>query len=91
MRKLHPKTGLQHVHLLHDNAQAHKSSTVAQFLKSENVNVLSHLPYSPDLTPCDFSLSGRRFRSRSVLGSAVYQFLMGVLKDEYKNCLKIGN
>ena len=27
MRKVRPKTGLQHVHLLHDNAPAHKSST----------------------------------------------------------------
>ena len=50
------KTGLQHVHLLHGNAPAHKYSTVAQFLKSEKVKVLSRGPYSPDLAPCDFFL-----------------------------------
>ena len=45
-----PKTGLQHDHLLHDNAPAHKSSTVARFLKSEKVSVLSHPPCSPAQT-----------------------------------------
>ena len=39
MRKVRPNTGLQYVHLLYDNAPAYKSSTVAQFLKSERVNV----------------------------------------------------
>ena len=33
-------------------------------------------------------LSGRRYRFRSALGSAVHQFLMGVLKDECKNWIK---
>ena len=56
MRKVCPKTSLQHVHLLHDNGPAHKSLTVAQFLKSEKVNVLSHPPFSQDLALCDFSL-----------------------------------
>ena len=31
MRKVCTKTGLQHIHLLHDNTPAHKSSTVAVF------------------------------------------------------------
>ena len=99
-----PKTCLQHVHLLHDNALGHKSSTVAQFLTSEKVSVLSHPPYSPDLALCGFflfprlkkkNISRRRFRSRSALGSAVHQFLMGVpkisMKIVSKNGLKDGN
>ena len=98
MRKVHQKNknGLQHVHLLHDNVPAHKSSAVLQFFKSEKVSVLSHPPYSPDLALCDSFLSLKlkkhlfdmRYRSRSVLGSAVHQFLMGVPKDEYENCFK---
>ena len=55
MRKICPEAGLHHVYFLYDNVSAQKSSTLAQFLKSEKVNVLSHLPYSPDLAPCDFS------------------------------------
>ena len=53
--KSSPKTGLQHVHLLNDDASAHKSSTVAQCFKSKMVNLLSLLPYSPDLAPSEFS------------------------------------
>ena len=56
MRKARPNTGLQHIHLLQDNAPVHKSSTVAQFLKFEKVNLLSHLPYNPDLALCKFFL-----------------------------------
>lgn len=96
MRKLRPQTGLAYVNLLHDNAPAHKSSIVTDFLKSEKVNVLPHPPYSPDLAPCDFflfpklkkHLSGRRYRSRSALGSAIHQFLLSVPKQSYENCFK---
>ena len=58
MRKVCPNISLQHVHLLQDNAPApaHKSSTVAQFLKSVKVNVLLHPLYCPGLAPCDFFL-----------------------------------
>ena len=96
MRKDRPKNSLQYVHLLHDNAPAHKSSTAAQFVKSEKVSVLSHTPYSPDLAQCIFFLFPKLkstylvadHRSRSAFGSAVYQFLMSVLKDECGNCFK---
>ena len=56
MSKVHPTTGLQHVHLLRDNAPVHKSSTVTQCLKSKKANVLSHPPYSPYLALCDVFL-----------------------------------
>ena len=54
---------------------------VQDFLKEEKVVQLSHPPYSPDLSPCDFflfpllkkTLSGRRYESGSALGSAIYQ------------------
>lgn len=42
--------------LLHDNAPSHKSIIVSRFLTNNNVCVLNHPPYSPDLAPCDFSL-----------------------------------
>jgi hypothetical protein len=29
---------------------------VKQFLANHNITVLEHLPYSPDLAPCDFYL-----------------------------------
>ena len=75
------------VHLLHDNASSHKCEVVKSFLASEKVKVLNHPPYSPDLSPCDFflfprlkkMLSGNKYTSRSSLGSAIYQYLQGVV------------
>ena len=37
--------------LLHDNALSHTSLIVRQFLARNQVCVLNHLPYSPDLAP----------------------------------------
>ena len=42
--------------LLHDNVPCHTSLIVRQFLTRNQVCVLNHLLYSPDLAPCDFSL-----------------------------------
>ena len=61
------------------------------FLASEKVKVLNHPPYSPDLSPCDFllfprlkkMLSGNKYTSRSFLGSAIYQCLQQIPKEDY--------
>ena len=52
--KCRPATGLSDLCLIHDNASAHKYVLVQDFLKDEKVVQLSHPPYSPDLSPCDF-------------------------------------
>ena len=41
-----------------DNARPHKSSTVLQFCEQNNLYILPHPPYSPDLAPSDFFLFG---------------------------------
>ena len=64
---------------------------VKSFLASEKVKVLNHPPYSPDLSPCDFCLfprlkkmhSGNKYTSRSSLGSAIYQCLQQIPKEDY--------
>ena len=61
------------------------------FLASEKVKVLNHPPYSPDLSPCDLflfprlkkMLSGNKYTSRSSLGSAIYQCLQQIPKEDY--------
>lgn len=86
-------SGYRHARLLHDNAPSHTSELVKQFLKSENVTVLPHPPYSPDLAPCDFFLfpkikkflSGRRYKSRQAIGSAVSQCLRDIPKSAYRD------
>ena len=60
-------------------------------LASEKVKILNHPPYSPDLSPCDFflftrlkkMLSGNKYTSRSSLGSAIYQCLQQIPKEDY--------
>jgi len=42
--------------LLHDNAPAHRSVLVKNFLPKEDVRILKHPPYSTDLGAADFYL-----------------------------------
>ena len=86
--------GWSGVHFLHDNASSHKCEVVKSFLASEKVKVLNHPPYSPDLSPCDFfsfprlkeMLSGNKYMSRSSLGSAIYQCLQQIPKEDLFIC-----
>ena len=40
--------------LHHDNAPAHNTSEIREFLAKNNIAVLKQPPYSPDLVPCVF-------------------------------------
>ena len=69
--KRRPATSLRGLCLIHDNTPPHKCVLVQDFLKDEKVAQLSHPPYSPDLSPCEFfpfpllkkTLSGRCYES----------------------------
>ena len=50
-QKRRPRTGVGGINLLHDNAPAHKSTTVQEYLKESGLDVLDHPLYSPDLPP----------------------------------------
>ena len=57
--------------LHHDNASCHTARQTVDFLSSNNVELMTHCPYSPDLSPNDFFLfpniknkmRGERFES----------------------------
>jgi histone-lysine N-methyltransferase SETMAR len=63
--KLWPDKWILH----HDNAPAHYSSRVLEFLVKKSFTKMDHSPYSPDLAPCNFwlfpklknALKGQRF------------------------------
>ena len=82
--------------LLHNNAFSHKCEVVKSLLASEKAKVLNHPPYSPDLSPCDFFLfprlkkmfSGNKYTSRSSLGSAIYQCLQQIPKEDYLSAFR---
>ena len=44
--------------LLHDNALPHNANPVRNKLQRFGWETLQHPPYSPDLSPCDFHISG---------------------------------
>jgi len=55
-RKKPQKWQNQKLIIHHDNAPAHRSFKVSQFLAKNNMTVILHPPYSSDLAPCDFFL-----------------------------------
>ena len=95
-QKRRPRTGVRGIKLLHDNIPAHKSATVQEYLKESGLDVLDHPPYYPDLSPCDFwlfqrlkeMLAGHRFESRCGIGSAVYQCLQHIPKQDYRTAFR---
>ena len=76
--KKRPSKGYSGVHLLHDNTSSHKYEVVKSFLASEKVKVLNLFPGLKKM------LSGNKHTSRSSLGSAVYQCLQQIPKEDYK-------
>ena len=94
--KKRPSKRWSGVHLLHGNASSHKCEVVKSFLASEKVKVLNHQSYSPDRSPCDFflfprlkkTLSGNKYTSKSSLGSAIYQCLQQILKEDYLSAFR---
>ena len=65
-------------------------------MASEKVKCLNHPPNSPDLSPCDFflfprlkkMLSENKYTSRSSLGSAIYQCLQQIPKEDYLSAFR---
>ena len=92
-----PSKGWSGVHLLHDNAFSHKCEVVKSFFwHLKRWNFFNCPPYSPDLSPCEFflfprlkkMLSGNKYMSRSSLGSAIYQCLQQIPKEDYLSAFR---
>ena len=66
IRQTHPNLCKNKNWLLHhDNAFAHESFLVREFLAKNNTIMLPQPPYSPDLAPCDFFLFQKLKRQKS--------------------------
>ncbi|CAH1985254.1 unnamed protein product [Acanthoscelides obtectus] len=93
LRKINPEGRI----ILHqDNASSHTAQKTRQYLMEENVELLDHPPYSPDLSPSDFftfpkikkRLRGQRFQSPE---EAVDEFKNAVLDlpaNEWNRCFE---
>ena len=58
LKQQRPMTGVKNMKFHHDNARPHVHSSVIEYLKDQNLHVIEHPPYSPDLAPSDFWLFG---------------------------------
>ena len=87
-----PVTGTSRIMILHDNASAHKTGAVTQYLSENRITTFPHPAYSPDLAPCDFwlfpklkeLLAGNKCSCVQDLSKAVNSELRGIPKEEYR-------
>ena len=82
--------------LHHDNAPAHTSLVVREFLTKNNVATVPHPAYSPDLAPCDFyvfpkmklRLKGRCFASIEEVQAQSQQLLNTLTPADFSECFQ---
>ena len=82
--------------LHHDNARAHTSLLVREFLAKNNTVTMLQPPHSPDKAPCDFflfpkikrTLKGRRFTAIYDIKSALLKELKAIPKIEFEKCFE---
>ena len=54
--KRRPRTRVRSLLLHHDSVRAHTAAVTLDFLAANDVQLVTHPPYSPDLAPCDWFL-----------------------------------
>lgn len=82
--------------LHHDNASSHTAGQTIEYLKAKNVELMSHCPYSPDLSPCDFFLfpfvknkmRGKRFLTPEEAVDAFTQHVSEIPTSEWHKCFQ---
>ncbi len=82
--------------LHHDNAPAHSSQLIVDFLAKKGIPVVRQAPYSPDMAPSDFwlfpkikqQLKGFRFQSRDDIMQNATDQLKVLSPDEFETCFE---
>jgi transposase len=77
-KKRHEKWRTTSWFFLHDNAPAHRSVFVSDFIANNNVTILEHPPNSPDLVPADVYLFPQM---KSVLKGRVFGDTTDIIKN----------
>ena len=83
------KSGQWHFH--HGNAPVHNSILVTDYLTKIDLKTVSHSPYSPDLSPCDFwlfsklkeNLRGCRYETIEKMKEAVTKVIDMLTQDDF--------
>ena len=80
--------------LHHDEAPAHAALLTRRFLTDNNMTVVPHPPYSPDLAPSDFflfpklkmKLKGRRFQTLEEIQAESQAVLNTLRENDFQEC-----
>ena len=97
IRKKRPELWKNNSWLLHhDNAPAHSSLLVRNFLAKNNTVIMPQPPYSPDLAPSDFFLfprlkrpmKGPRFATIEEIKTESLRELKDIPKSAYQKCFE---
>lgn len=82
--------------LHHDNASSHTSAKTREYLSGQNIELMGHPAYSPDLAPNDFflfphiknKLRGQRFSTPEEAVDAFKTHVLEVSQSEWKKCFE---
>ncbi|CAH2010680.1 unnamed protein product [Acanthoscelides obtectus] len=86
LRKINPERRI----ILHqDNASSHTAQKTRKYLTEENVELLNHPPYSPNLSPNDFFTFPKiKNRLREVAVDAFKNAILDLLANEWNKCFE---
>ncbi|CAH2009639.1 unnamed protein product [Acanthoscelides obtectus] len=93
LRKINPERRI----ILHQhNASSHTAQKTRQYLTEENVELLDHPPYSPDLSPSDFFtfpkikniLRGQRFQLPEEAVDALKNAVLDLPTNDWNKCFE---
>ena len=88
--------GTKNLKFHRDNSWPQVHKDVKKYLESQNLTVMSHSPYSPDLAPCDFWLNSyinQRLSSHSrseSLSDQITEIVSSIPKSEYRKTFNKG-
>ena len=97
MQRRRPKLWQEQTWLLHhDKAPSHTSVLTQTFLAKNNMAVIPHTTYSPDLAPCDFflfpkielKLKGRRFDTTEEIQAESQRMLDTMIEKDFQEAFQ---
>jgi len=94
VRRKRPEVWTNNTWMLHhDNAPAHASLLIREFLTKHEMTVVPQPPYTPDLAPADFllfpqlksSLKGRRFQTIEEIEENLKRHLRAIPQNKFQD------
>ena len=94
-REIRKTIGRTRITLHHDYASSHTSAQTTAFLSTQNIDLMSYPPYSPDLAQNDFFLFpyvknkmiGQRISTPEEAVDAFGMHFLEILQSEWQKCI----